>query len=148
VYVPTSDSIKLKPGMLAEVTTEILEGAVFEGDVKLINPRIDVQTGTVKVTVEVNDETMRLKPGMFVETRIVIGKKDNVLVIPRRALLYKQNQIFVFVTEQNMVSQRAVTLGLTEEDHVEVLSGLSEGEVIVTVGVESLKDGQRIEVVQ
>ena len=148
VYVPTSDAIKLKAGMLAEVSTEILEGAMFEGTVKLINPRIDVQTGTVKVTVEVNDDTMRLKPGMFVETRIVIGKKDDVLVIPRRALLYKQNQIFVFVTDRNQVTQRAVTLGLTEEDHVEVLSGLSEGEVIVTVGVESLKDGQRIEVVR
>jgi membrane fusion protein (multidrug efflux system) len=148
VYVPTSDSIKLKPGMQADVTTEIIAGAMFEGLVKLINPRIDVQTGTVKVTVEVHDDTMRLKPGMFVEVQIVIGQKDDVLIIPRKALLYKQNQIFVFVTDQNLVTQRAVTLGLTEEDHVEVLEGLSEGDVIVSVGVESLKDGQRIEVVR
>lgn len=148
VSVPTSDSIKLKLGMPAEVTTEVLMGSIFEGDVKLINPRIDVQTGTVKVTVEVVDESLKLKPGMFVEVRIAIGKKENVLVIPRKAILYKQNKTYVFVLNRTQVSQREVLLGLLEEDYVEVTSGLDEGEVIVVVGVESLKDGQRVEVLQ
>jgi multidrug efflux pump subunit AcrA (membrane-fusion protein) len=71
-----------------------------------------------------------------------------VLVIPRRAILFKQNKTYVFVMKQNQVSQREVTLGLTEEDHVEILSGLEQGEVIVTVGVEGLEDGERVEVVQ
>ncbi len=148
VFVPTSDSIKLAAGMPAEITTEVLEGTLFEGDVKLINPRIDVQTGTVKVTVEVADKSLRLKPGMFVEVRIAIGMKEDVLVIPRKALLYKQNKTYVFVMDQSQVSQREVLLGLTEEDEVEITEGLNEGEVIVTVGVEGLKDGQRVEVVQ
>ncbi len=148
VFVPTSDAIKLTTGLDSEVTTDIIPGAVFPGEVKLINPRIDVQTGTVKVTVEVDDETLRLKPGMFVEVRIVIGMKEDVLVIPRKAILYKQNKTYVFVTERGQATQREVSLGLTEEDYVEVTDGLTEGEAIVTVGVESLKDGQRIEVVQ
>ena len=148
VFVPTSDSIKLKTEMPSEVTTEVIKGALFEGRVKLINPRIDVQTGTVKVTIEVFDESLRLKPGMFIEARIVIGMKENVLVIPRRAILYKQNLTYVFVMNRNQVSQREVTLGLTEEDDVEVVSGLEEGETIVVVGVEGLKDGQRVDVIQ
>jgi RND family efflux transporter MFP subunit len=148
VSVPTSDAIKLETGMSAEVMTEILKGAVFAGGVKLINPRIDVQTGTVKVTVEVFDNTLRLRPGMFVEVRIAIGAKENVLVIPRKAILYKQNKTYVFVMNRNQVSQREVLLGLTEEDYVEVRNGLDEGEVIVVVGVEGIKDGQRVDVVQ
>jgi membrane fusion protein (multidrug efflux system) len=148
VFVPTSDSIKLKPGMRTDVTTEILEGTMFAGSIKLINPRIDVQSGTVKVTVEVFDETTTLKPGMFVEARIVIGKKEDVLVIPRKSILYKQNKTYVFVSDRNQVSQREIELGLTEEDYVEVLNGLEQGEVIVTVGVEGLEDGERIEVVR
>ena len=148
VSVPTSDAIKLKTKMPAEVMTEILKGTLFEGNVKLINPRIDVQTGTVKVTVEVVDESLRLKPGMFVEVRIAIGAKENVLVIPRKAILYKQNKTYVFVMNRMQVSQREVLLGLTEEDYVEVTSGLEQGEVIVIVGVEGLKDGQRVDVVQ
>jgi membrane fusion protein (multidrug efflux system) len=148
VFVPTSDSIKLKPGMQTEVTTEIIEGIIFEGKVKLINPRIDVQSGTVKVTVEVFDDTKMLKPGMFVEAKIVIGKKEDVLVIPRKSILFKQNKTYVFVMDHNQVSQREIALGLTEEDHVEVLSGLDQGEVIITVGVEGLEDGERVEVVR
>jgi RND family efflux transporter MFP subunit len=148
VYVPTSDAIKLETGMLAEVMTEVLKGAVFNGNVKLINPRIDNQTGTVKVTVEVIDESLRLTPGMFVEVRIAIGAKENVLTIPRKAILYKQNKTYVFVMNRNQVSQREVILGLNEEDLVEVTSGLAEGDVIVVVGVEGLKDGQRVDVVQ
>lgn len=148
VFVPTSDAIKLRTGMPAEITTEILKGTTFAGNVKLINPRIDVQTGTVKVTIEAFDESLRLKPGMFVEARIAIGMKDNALVIPRKALLYKQNKTYVFVFNRNQVSQREVLLGLTEEDEVEVTRGLDAGEVIVVVGIESLKDGQRVEVIQ
>jgi len=148
VFVPTSDSIKLETGMAAEVTTEVIKGAMFEGSVKLINPRIDVETGTVKVTVEVFDDSLRLKPGMFVESRIVIGMKENVLVIPRKAILYKQNLTYVFVMNGNQVSQREVTLGLSEEDDVEVVIGLQAGETIVVVGVEGLKDGQRVDVIQ
>jgi RND family efflux transporter MFP subunit len=148
VYVPTSDAINLKTDMPAEVTTEVLPGTAFDGGVKLINPRIDTQTGTVKVTVEIVDETLRLRPGMFVEVRISIGQKDSVLVVPRKAILYKQNKTYVFVLNQDRVSQREVQLGLTEEDEVEITAGLNEGEVIVVVGVEGLKEGQAVEVVQ
>lgn len=147
VFVPTSDAIKLETGMHTEVTTEILKGNVFKGDVKLINPRIDVQTGTVKVTVEIFDDSLRLKPGMFVEVRIAIGAKENVLVIPRKAILYKQNKTYVFVLNRNQVSQREILLGMIEEDHVEVTDGLDENEMIVIVGVEGLKDGQRVDVI-
>ncbi len=148
VFVPTSDAINLALGMSAEVTTDVLKGLGFEGKVKLINPRIDVETGTVKVTVEVFDNSLRLQPGMFVKVQIAIGMKENVLIIPRKAILYKQNKSYVFVLNRRQVSQREVLLGLLEEDHVEVTEGLNEGEVIVLVGVEGLKDGQRVDVIQ
>ena len=148
VFVPSADSIKLTPGMIAEITTDILKGSMFMGNVKLINPRIDVQSGTVKVTIETYDESLRMKPGMFVEVRIIIGQKENVLVIPRKAILYKQNKTFVFLVNQMQTEQREITLGLLEEDLVEIVDGLVEGDMIVTVGIESLKDGQRVKVVQ
>jgi RND family efflux transporter MFP subunit len=148
VFVPTSDAIKLKTGLPAVVSTEIIKGEAFKGTVTLINPRIDVQTGTIKVTVEAYDDTLRLKPGMFVEVRIATGKKDNVLVIPRKAILYKQGKTYVFALKDNLAGQREITLGLTEEDLAEVASGIAEGDVIVSVGVENLKDGQPVTVLK
>jgi membrane fusion protein (multidrug efflux system) len=148
VYVPTSDAINLKTGLPAQVATEILKGEAFKGTVTLINPRVDVQTGTIKVTVEVYDDTLRLKPGMFVEVRIATGAKENVLVIPRKAVLFKTGKTYVFVLQDGRASQREVTLGLTEEDEAEVLTGIAEGEVIISVGVENLKDGQPVTILQ
>lgn len=148
VYVPTSDAIRLRTGLPAAVTTEILRDEVFRGTVTLINPRVDVQTGTIKVTVEVYDDTLHLRPGMFVTVRIATGKKENVLVIPRKAILFKQGKTYVYVLKDNVASQREVTLGLTEEDQAEVVKGLAEGEVIVSVGVENLKDGQPVTVLR
>ena len=148
VFVPTSDALRLKTGLPASVSTEILKGEAFKGTVTLINPRIDVQTGTIKVTVEAYDDTLRLKPGMFVEVRIATGKKDNVLVIPRKAILYKQGKTYVFALKDNLASQREITLGLTEEDLAEVASGIAESDVIVSVGVENLKDGQPVTVLK
>jgi len=148
VFVPTSDALRLKTGLPADVSTEILKGEAFKGTVTLINPRIDVQTGTIKVTVEAYDDTLRLKPGMFVEVRIATGKKENVLVISRKAILYKQGKTYVFALKDNLASQREITLGLTEEDLAEVASGIAEGDVIVSVGVENLKDGQPVTVLK
>jgi RND family efflux transporter MFP subunit len=149
VFVPTTDAVQLKTGLPAGVSAgEVLPGTAFTGEVKLINPRIDTQTGTVKVTVEVFDETLRLKPGMFVEVRISIGDKADVLAIPRRALLFRQNKIYAFVVDGNRAVQREIQIGLMEEDEVEVTDGLVEGDVIVTVGVDGLKDGQAIEVIR
>ena len=149
VFVPTTDAVQLKTGLPAGVSAgEVLPGTAFTGKVKLINPRIDTQTGTIKVTIEVFDETLRLKPGMFVEVRISIGDKADVLAIPRRALLFRQNKIYAFVVDGNRAVQREIQIGLREEDEVEVTDGLVEGDVIVTVGVDGLKDGQAIEVIR
>jgi membrane fusion protein (multidrug efflux system) len=148
VYVPTSDAIALGTGLPARVTTEIIKGEVFRGSVTLINPRVDVQTGTIKVTVEVYDDTLHLRPGMFVEVRIATGAKDNVLVIPRKAILFKTGKTYVFVLQDGKALQREVSLGLTEEDEAEVLTGIAEGDVIISVGVENLKDGQPVTILR
>lgn len=148
VYVPTSDIVNLETGMDTEVTSDVLNGMLFKGKIKLINPRIDVQSGTVKVTVEVFDKTMKLKPGMFVEARILIRSRPDAVVIPRKSVSYKENEAFVFVFERQgmQVSKRVIETGISEGDNIEVTGGLEPGERIVTVGVEGLKDKMKVNV--
>lgn len=150
VYVPTADIVNLKTEMEAQVVTDVLKGMVFKGKVKLINPRIDVQSGTVKVTIEVFDSTRKLKPGMFVETRIVVSNKPDALVVPRKSIIYEQNQpyVFMFNIKEMQVSKHLIKTGISEGDNIEVEEGLQEGDRIVTVGVEGLKDQMRVRVVR
>lgn len=148
VYVPTADIVNLKTEMETQVVTDVLKGMVFEGKVKLINPRIDVQSGTVKVTVEVFDSTRKLKPGMFVETRIVVSNKPDALVVPRKSISFEQNQpyVFIFNFQGMQVSKQSIKTGISEGDYIEVVEGLKESDRIVTVGVEGLKDQMKVRV--
>ncbi len=144
VYVPTSDMINLEKGMKTEITTTVLEGITFNGSVKLINPRIDVNSGTVKVTVEVFDKSGKLKPGMFVETRILVRNKPDALVVPKKAVRHKGDQTFVFVFKRMKATKRLVQTGIIEGDFIEIHDGLEAGQRVVTVGVEGLKDGMTV----
>jgi membrane fusion protein, multidrug efflux system len=152
VYVPTSDVVHLQKGMESEVATDVLSGMTFNGNIKLINPRIDVQSGTVKVTVEVFDSSGKLKPGMFVETKILISNTPDAIVIPKKCVSYKQNEAFVFIFKRErgegpLVFKRPIKTGISEGDNIQVLEGLEAGEKVVVVGVESLKDKMKVKVV-
>jgi membrane fusion protein (multidrug efflux system) len=146
VYAPTSDIINLKKGMEAEVTTDVLKGYKFNGKIKLINPRIDVQSGTVKVTLEVFDSSMKLKPGMFVEVKILINNKNEALIIPIKSIIHKDDKSFVYIFKKMQVFKKEIKTGISEEDNIEVVEGLNEGDKIVTVGIEALKDKMRVKI--
>jgi len=150
VFVPSSDVVNLKLGMESEVKTDVLSGMVFKGNIKLINPRIDVQSGTVKVTVEVFDKTGKLKPGMFVETRVLVSNNPKAMVVPIKCVSYKDDQayVFVFSHKEGSVAKRVITPGIRDGDYLEVLGGLEDTETIVTVGVESLKDEMKVNVLR
>ena len=106
VYVPTSDIINVKKGMDTEVSSDILKGQIYNGKIKLVNPRIDVQSGTVKVTVEIFDQTLKLKPGMFVEVKIIVSNKPDALTVPKRSIVFKKNKTIVFIFKKMQVFQK------------------------------------------
>lgn len=148
LYVPASDAINLDKGMPVEISSELYPGRLFNGEVKLINPRIDPESGTVKVTVEVTPGGALLKPGMFVEARILISEDDDKIAVPHRALVYRKGEPFVYVFQKGQVALRAIETGISHEDRIEVTSGLQEGDRIVVVGIEDLKEGMKVRVKQ
>ncbi|MBN1197487.1 MAG: efflux RND transporter periplasmic adaptor subunit, partial [Candidatus Aminicenantes bacterium] len=148
VFVPAADITKLQAGMTADISSDTLPGRKFTGHIKLINPRIDVQSGTVKVTIEVDDSSLTLKPGMFVEVNIVTRSREDALVIPRTAVLYQRDQVLVFRFREGRAVAAPVTVGVTEDDRVEIVDGLEEGDIIIIQGAEVLKDGVEVSVLK
>jgi multidrug efflux pump subunit AcrA (membrane-fusion protein) len=87
---------------------------------------------------------------MFVETRIVVSNKPDALVIPRKSVIYEQNQpyVFIFNFKGMEVSKRSIKIGIAEGDYIEVEEGIKEDDRIITVGVEGLKDQMKVRVVR
>lgn len=147
IFVPERDLPRLRLGQGARLRVETFPDQQFEGAIKLINPTVDPTSGTVKVTVEVWQRGNLLRPGMFGTVLVPVETRPDAVVVPRKAIVRERDQNFVFVVQENgTASRRPVTLGVSEDTRMEVISGLSEGEGVVTVGYEGLSDGYAVQI--
>ncbi|MBZ0113636.1 MAG: efflux RND transporter periplasmic adaptor subunit [Thermoanaerobaculia bacterium] len=119
--------------------------------IERIAPEVDRTTGTVKVTLAVN-EGQDLRPGTFVRVDITTDQHDQSLVVPRSALVAEGRRWYLFKVTDGAVSRVEVSLGYEDGQHVEVnpLHGetLSSGNQVVTAGAATLEEGSKIRVAQ
>lgn len=145
IQVPERNLALLSVGQRAYLEVEAWPGERFTADVLRVSPVVDAATGTVRVTLEV-DGRDRLRPGMFASVYLETATHADALVIPRSALALDAIGDTVYVAANGLASRREVELGFRERDEVEVLSGLEEGEQVVTVGQDGLSDGTPIQI--
>ena len=130
------DLAYIKLGQEATVTLPFLPDREFRGRVTYIYPNVDEKTRTARVRMEFHNPGYFLKPGMFATVKVVSELDPSVLLIPDMAILRSGEKTTVFVAlDGGKFDPRTVTLGpQAENDQYQVLSGLSEGERIVTSG--------------
>ena len=134
IYEQDLDYIKL--GQEVTVTLSYLSDREFRGRVTYIYPNVDEKTRTARVRMEFHNPGYFLKPGMFATIQVVSELEPSVLLAPDMAILRSGEKNTVFVAlEEGKFEPRTVALGpQAENDMYQVLSGLSEGERIVTSG--------------
>jgi Cu(I)/Ag(I) efflux system membrane fusion protein len=130
------DLAYIKLGQEATVTLSYLPDREFRGRVTYIYPNVDEKTRTARVRMEFHNPGYFLKPGMFATVKVVSELEPSVLLIPDMAILRSGEKSTVFVAlDGGKFEPRLVTLGpQAENDEYQVLSGVSEGERIVTSG--------------
>ncbi|MBY0404742.1 MAG: efflux RND transporter periplasmic adaptor subunit [Cyanobacteria bacterium] len=127
-------------GQPVEVSLDSLPDQKFEGKVSFVGNVLDPQTRTLDLRVDIPNSKLIFKPNMFARMQIYTGSR-RVLGIPNSAVQKSGDYSFVYIPiGPNQYEERQVTTGLTEKNFTEILSGLVEGEKIVTQGTESLKE--------
>jgi RND family efflux transporter MFP subunit len=147
VTVPSGRISEVKVGQALVFSTEAVPGRTFEGKVAFINPAADEASRAVGVIVEVLNADGALRSGLFVKGRIVTGARQGVLQVPKSALLtwdLESKKAECFVVQDDKALRRAVTTGDVEGESVEITSGLSTGDTVVTRGGFNLSDGDRV----
>ena len=146
VFVPERQLSGLFVGQPARVLAQSLAGS-REAAIERISPVVDPQSGTVKVTLAIPGN-QGLLPGMYVEVDLVAAALENVLLAPKRALVYDQEQVFVFRVAPGDDGPRAerllVRVVVESEDVVHLEGDLADGERLIVAGQAGLKDGARI----
>lgn len=148
LHVPEREYRRLHAGLEADVTVDALPGATFTGIVARTSPVVDPATGTFKLTIEIDDDSRRLKPGMFGRIRVESERREDALKIPRNAILGQAGSAYVFVVARGIAKRRSVEAGYVDGAQVEILDGILDGEQIVVVGHSNLKDGAAVAVVE
>lgn len=149
VSVPSGEMGAVRAGQDLAFTTDAIPGKIFTGKVRFINPVVNEADRSVKVVAEFRNVPEELKGGMFVKGRIVTGRRSGVLQVPRSALLawdVAAKKGDVLVVEKDVARRRTVRTGSVSGDLVEIASGLSREEAVVTRGGFNVKDGDRVNV--
>jgi len=133
------DLTKIKIGQKVKVKVSAYPDENFIGKIFFIGNTLNQETKTIKFLVKIQNKSEKLKPGMFANTNIVIGEKENTLVVPKNAILEDENLKIVFVKEGEGYHRHVITPGIESDEYVEISSGLEPGDVIVTKGNYQLK---------
>ena len=148
LYVPEHERFKIKKGQRAELQADAIPSKVFSGKVERISPTIDPATGTFKVTVYMDSDQEELRPGMFGRVKIVYDTRMNTKMIPKAAVIAEDETQSVFVIKDSLAFRKEIRTGYVNGVNIEVISGLEDGEIVVTTGQGSLTDSSRVNVVK
>ncbi|MCL2759706.1 MAG: efflux RND transporter periplasmic adaptor subunit [Treponema sp.] len=147
-FVPERFVAAVRQGMRAILWFEAIPGETFNAEVFEVNPVIDPVTRTLRVRLRFLNPDTRIKAGMFATISLVTNRKDNIPVIQRTSVISTYGSWIVFIVdEDNITRRREVTLGIDNEDYLEILSGVSLGDRVVSAGQNFLSDGDPVRIV-
>ncbi len=147
LFVPEREYRSIKSGQPVGIEIDALPGERIVASVTRVSPIVDPDTGTFKISIEIRDQAQRVKPGMFGRIAIIYDQRANALKIPRTALLEDAAGTSVFVVEEDLAKRRLVETGYSDRGMVEILSGLEDGDEIITVGQVGLKEDTNVTVI-
>lgn len=119
-----------------------------DGKVVKVAQSADPETRTFTVEIEINNSANKLKPGMFGRAEIIAKSLNDIIIIPRSAVISGADENFVFVAADSLAHKRIVKLGVDFDGSIQILEGLNQGDTLVTIGQNYLDDGKMVKVVR
>ena len=141
------DVTNLVIGQNVEVYSELNPDLIQKGRITQLSKSADIQSRSFELrAVFPNTSDRWFKPGMFCRVNVELKNRKNVLSIPNTSVTVIQNEKNIYVVNGNKASVRKVETGITDGSFTEILSGVKEGESVVTLGLNNLKDGSVVHI--
>jgi RND family efflux transporter MFP subunit len=148
INLPEKNISDIKIGQNAIVTNYTINEDTLQGTVSELSPVISTETRTFKGMIQIDNPDLKLRPGMFVKADIVTAQKDSVIVIPKDIIMTGNRGKYVFVVGRNSTAEdRWLTIGLQNQESVEVIEGLSVNDRLIIDGYETLRDRSKVKVI-
>jgi membrane fusion protein (multidrug efflux system) len=148
VELPEAHLSRVGVGDPVDITVDAYPHNLFRGTISNINPTVDPLSRSFTIKVHIQNRDKRLKPGMFARATIYPEIHEDAIVVPFRSVVSSGEGDHVYVIEGNAVKLRKVTIGITDEQQIEVIDGLAEGEVIAVEGHYGMPDNTKVRIVK
>jgi RND family efflux transporter MFP subunit len=122
--------------------------APFAGQVEDLSLAADAMTGQFALKVYLDNSDQLIKPGMFARMAVTTQTKENTIVIPLDAIVFRNGRDVVYRVTDNAAVETPVTTGLEDGDQIEIVSGLSAGDIFITRGVGFVNDGSEVKIIE
>jgi len=151
------------PNQRVNITVNTYPDDVFTGKVNKLYPTINPMTRTVKCEIIIDNPDYRLKPGGFARVEIITDEHENVLVVPKYAIIEKTSleylggeitntrintKKYVFIVENSVALLQQIETDIVNNNYAEVISGLNGGEDIITIGQYNISDSSMVEIIE
>jgi membrane fusion protein (multidrug efflux system) len=155
-FLPQQALKSLAIGQKVTLNTDVYAGQAFTGDITVINPKVDINTRNVQVRASLNNPDHKLLPGMYATVNIATGQAQRYITLPRTTITFNAFGSTVYRVDTsgqdekgkpNLIAKQSfVTTGDARGDQIAILSGVKEGETIVTTGQIKLRNGSPVNV--
>ena len=136
---------RIQIGQTATVEVDAFPTKRFNGIVSRIAPMLQEASRVAKMEVEVANDSLLLKPGMFTKVKIILTEKDSAQIVPSKAIvnISGQNGVFIVANNESVVRFLPVIIGIVTKEKAEILQPKLEG-LVVTLGQHLLEDGSPV----
>jgi RND family efflux transporter MFP subunit len=148
VNLPEKYINQIEKGQQVRVMNYTLPEDTLHGMVRELSPAISTETRTFTGKLSIDNDVLKLRPGMFVQAEIILDRKDSVIVVPKNVIISNQRGKSVFIVQQGTAEEKQVTLGYENKDMVEITSGLKTNERLVVKGFETLRNRSKVKIIK
>lgn len=149
IHVPESDVTAIIVGDSLSIIFPEIAGQKFEATISRIANALDPITKTMRIEVDIANEDLKLKPGMYAKIELTIRSGASSLSVPHPALLVEKNQFFIYKVVNSVVEKIPVRLGVQNKNFVEILDGeLKADDLIIVMGKQLISPDMQVEAIK
>src|SRR5215831_5186827 len=148
VAVPETEATHIEVGQPVRWSTDSYPGQHFDGTVTRAYWALDKATKTMLTETQMANPGMKLRPGMLVNARIGVEKKDDALLLPVEAVVREKTNSFAFIFSDGKAKKVAIETGFSDGKNVKILGGVKPSDLAIVAGKQTVRDGQLVKVTE
>ena len=145
IKVPENYVGVLRPGLKAEITSSAFD-KVFKGNIETISSRIDPSTRSILSRVLVDNSKFEIIPGQLMTVKIIYDE-TNEIGVPESAITIQGETAFVYIVNNDIAEKKDIKIGKRNFGKVSVLSGIDEGNLVISEGVSKVRNKAKVKIV-